>query len=109
MISTQVRTVTFLIAAACSTTMSWGQEPATQSIVPALLSDLHSQDTAERAKAFDQLRANPTNLKRLDVRAALLGLLDRENHGLILNSRKHKAKVMRTKVTRRDWLITTAI
>lgn len=55
-----------------------GRENATAQ----LLVRLHSAEEPERAKAFGQLRSDPANLKNPTVRAALLDLLNRENHEL---------------------------
>ena len=55
-----------------------GRENATAQ----LLVRLHSAEEPERAKAFGQLRSDPANLKNPTVRAALLDLLNHENHEL---------------------------
>jgi HEAT repeat protein len=48
--------------------------------VVVLLTRLQSQSEEERSKAFEALRSSPAALKSPEVRAALLDLLDRENH-----------------------------
>ena len=48
--------------------------------VVVLLTRLQSQSGEERSKAFEALRSSPAALKSPEVRAALLDLLDRENH-----------------------------
>lgn len=59
----------------------WGQEPASNVAgTAALFTKLHSTEESERAGAFEALRSNPVGLKSPEVRAALLDLLDRENH-----------------------------
>jgi len=65
-----------------SATASWGQQATPKPSIEALLAKLHSTEEAERADAFEQLRSDPANLKSPKVRAALLDLLDRENHEL---------------------------
>lgn len=83
MITAQVKIAVVFIAAACGTvTASWGQQAAQKPSVATLLSELHSKVESKRAKAFEQLRSDPTNLKNSEVRGALLDLLDRENHEL---------------------------
>jgi hypothetical protein len=59
---------------------SWAQQKAlSKPSVAVLLTRLQSQSEVERSKAFEALRSNPAVLKRPEVRAALLDLLDREN------------------------------
>jgi hypothetical protein len=59
---------------------SWAQQKAlSKPSVAVLLTRLQSQSDVERSEAFEALRSNPAALKRPEVRAALLDLLDREN------------------------------
>jgi len=60
-------------------------------------------------EAFEQLRSNPVNLQSPEVRKALLDLLDRENHELDSQLLEAQKKVIRTKVTTKERLNTTAI
>lgn len=74
-----MRKLLFLIVVIMATTMPcWGQ--GDREVVTQLLARLHSDEELERAKAFGQLHSDPVNLKNPAVRAALLDLLDRENH-----------------------------
>jgi hypothetical protein len=61
---------------------SWAQQQKAPSKPSAavLLARLRSQSEEERSKAFEALRSSQAALKSLEVRAALLDLLDRENH-----------------------------
>jgi hypothetical protein len=60
---------------------SWAQQKAlSKPSVAVLLARLQSQSEEERSKAFEALRSSPAALKSPEVRAALLDLLDRENH-----------------------------
>jgi hypothetical protein len=61
----------------------WGQDttPKKTSIV-ALLGKFRSTDQSIREEAFEQIRSDPANLQRPEVRTALLSLLDRESHEL---------------------------
>jgi hypothetical protein len=58
-----------------------GQQTSTSSASRTqLLTQLHSSDAEVRGEAFDQLRNNTAALRDPNVRAALIDLLDRENH-----------------------------
>jgi hypothetical protein len=110
MISIQVRIAVLFIAAACGTaTTSWRQQVTQQPSVAALLAKFHSTKDSERVEAFEQLRSNPVNLQSPEVRKALLDLLDRENHELDSQLLEAQKKVIRTKVTTKERLNTTAI
>lgn len=67
--------------AACTavSVTSWGQQAPS---VAQLLMKLNSANEPVRVKAFGELCSDPANLKKPQVRAALLDLLDRENRYL---------------------------
>jgi HEAT repeats len=61
----------------------WGQDPTSnKTSMAALLGKLRSPEQSERLEAFEQIRSDPANLQRPEVRRALLRLLDRESHEL---------------------------
>jgi hypothetical protein len=71
------------VSVACGTaTVGWAQKATQNPSVAELLAMIHSTEEPERAKAVEQLRSNPAYLQSPNVRAALLDLLDRENHEL---------------------------
>ena len=92
-----------------SATASWGQQATPKPSIEALLAKLHSTEGAERADAFEQLRSDPANLKSPKVRAALLDLLDRENHELDSQLFEAQKRVIRTKARTKNTQNTTAM
>jgi hypothetical protein len=55
------------------------QQPANKSDIAGLLTQLKSDQWAERAKAYEQLSSEPKGLDNPKVKEALLDVLDREN------------------------------
>jgi hypothetical protein len=71
----------FVLAVSATVTIAWGQQdPAHKTSRAELLAEIRSVDVIVRSKAFEQLRSDPAALGDPKVKAALVNLLDRENH-----------------------------
>lgn len=87
----------------------WGQDPTSnKTSMAALLGKLRSPEQSERLEAFEQIRSDPANLQRPEVRRALLRLLDRESHELDAQLLEAQKKDIRTKATTNHSLNTSA-
>lgn len=63
------------------TAVATGQQKSkAESSLPSLIAALQASTWTARAEAYEQLKDDSAAMRRLDVRAALLGLLDLENH-----------------------------
>jgi hypothetical protein len=82
MISTSTNLMRAVLATAglFVTLVCFGQQkPIGKPSIAGLLTQLHSDELADRVKAFERVRSDPAALRSRQVQEALLDLLDREN------------------------------
>ena len=72
--------VTISILLIIGPTFAAQQKLAENQSVADVLTGLQSKDWVERAKAYEQLAGDSIAMRRQEVKAALIDLLDRENH-----------------------------
>ncbi len=76
-----MRNFLVITLAVCALIAAWGQQtPGHKTSRAELLTEIRSEHAEVRSKAFEQLRSDPAALGDPRVKAALVNLLDRENH-----------------------------
>jgi hypothetical protein len=89
-----MRMLLTLTFAVCTTAIaSWGQQtPAHRPRRADLIAQLRSDDVEVRSEAFDHLRSDSAALRSASVKAALVDLLDIENHHVMTREEEDYAE-----------------